>query len=58
MKNGIVFYEKDYILDNTSGKEIIWKSAGMVTRTFHGAENNIKIADKKSGKLVAPAHLK
>jgi len=59
MKNGIVFYEKDYILDNTSGKDKLYgRALAWFTRTFHGAENNIKIADKKSGKLVATGAFK
>ena len=54
MKNGIVFYEKEYSVNNPSSKDKLYSKAfAWFNKTFQGEEKNIKIADKKSGKLVA-----
>jgi hypothetical protein len=57
MKNGIVFYEKEYSVGSKQDK-LYSRALAWFTKTFEGAEKNIKIADKKTGKLVATGAFK
>ncbi|MBS1598721.1 MAG: DUF4468 domain-containing protein [Bacteroidetes bacterium] len=53
MKNGIIFYEKEYLLDHAISKGQLYEKAyAWFIKTFDGVENNIKIADKKNGRLI------
>jgi len=58
MKNGIVFYEKEYTVPKASTEELYDKAYNWFTKTFGSAENKIKISDRKNGKLVAEGAFK
>jgi hypothetical protein len=59
MKNGIVFYEKEFTVNNTLAKDKLYNKAyTWFNKTFQGEEKNIKIADKKSARLVATGAFK
>ena len=59
MKNGIVFYEKEYTISNASTKDKLYaKAYEWFTKTFAGVENNMSVADKKNGKLIGTGAFK
>ena len=59
MKDGIVFYEKEYTLDNGAKQDKLYgRALAWFTKSFQGTEKNIKLADKKDGKLVATGAFK
>jgi Domain of unknown function (DUF4468) with TBP-like fold len=59
MKNGIVFYEKTYILDNSLKKDELYSRALLwFTTTFGDSEKTIKTSDKDAGTLIATGAFK
>lgn len=59
MKNGIVFYEKEYTLNPTDSKDKLYQKASeWFKKNFAGVENEIRINDKKSGKFIGTGAFK